>query len=194
MTVELIVSSILKLSNTRSNDNVHNVGPESAGVSRAGTSRLNHIENTATPRLDTSRLNQIVKELENIQTFESSMDATRKALNENHKSEINRIMEKQKQESNDFENNCAIKIKRKKELVDELQDLQTPFTPTPSAPECPICLESMSPPTQIFNCPNGHLVCGLCKPRVPTCNLCRKDYMGRATAMEQMLRDIFKTK
>jgi len=178
----------------RSSDDVHNVGPENAGVHRAGTSRLNHIENTATPRLDTSRLNQIAMELENIQTFESSMDASRKALNENHKSEINRIKAKQKQESNDFENNCATKIKRKKELVDELQGLQTPFTPPPSAPECPICLESMSPPTQIFNCPNGHLVCGLCKPRVPTCNLCRMDYMGRATAMEQMLRDIFKTK
>merc|ERR1712098_571685 len=51
-------------------------------------------------------------------------------------------------------------------------------------PSCPICLESMvSPPIRIFNCGNGHLICSICKPKA-------KD-TGRATAVEQMIREVF---
>jgi len=64
------------------------------------------------------------------------------------------------------------------------------------APECPVCLERMAPPTQIFQCRNGHLVCGACRPGLqpPICPECRADLtgMGRATAMEQFLRTIFR--
>ena len=59
------------------------------------------------------------------------------------------------------------------------------------APECPICLELMLPPTKIFTCSNGHLVCGPCKEKVAQCSICMKPVMGRATAMEQMLRTLF---
>ena len=38
--------------------------------------------------------------------------------------------------------------------------------PPPPAPDCPICFESMTPPTRIFQCGNGHLVCGACKPKL----------------------------
>ena len=38
--------------------------------------------------------------------------------------------------------------------------------PPPPAPDCPICFESMTPPTRIFQCGNGHLVCGGCKPKL----------------------------
>ena len=40
-----------------------------------------------------------------------------------------------------------------------------PPTPPP-APDCPICFEPMTPPTRIFQCGNGHLVCGGCKPKL----------------------------
>ena len=58
----------------------------------------------------------------------------------------------------------------------------------PPAPECPVCLESLAPPVRLYNCPDGHLVCGNCRPRVDNCGLCRKPMQGRATAMEQYLR------
>jgi len=58
-------------------------------------------------------------------------------------------------------------------------------------PSCPICLESMvSPPIRIFNCGNGHLICSICKPKVKEC-YCKAKYTGRATAVEQMIREVF---
>jgi len=84
---------------------------------------------------------------------------------------------------------CSEHEKTKKSLHYELQKrLGTP--PTASLlPSCPVCLETMKPPHQIFTCANGHLICSSCKPRVPNC-FCQAMYMGRATAMEQMVRTI----
>ena len=66
--------------------------------------------------------------------------------------------------------------------------------PPPSLiPECPACYEEMSPPRQIFTCGNGHLICSYCKPHIRDnrcINRCRSSYEGRATAMEQMVRQI----
>ena len=59
-------------------------------------------------------------------------------------------------------------------------------------PECPECLVKMAPPLQIFNCSNGHLICNLCKPRIPgnlCITLCQGSYTGRAAAVEQMVRN-----
>ena len=38
--------------------------------------------------------------------------------------------------------------------------------PPPPAPDCPICYEPMVPPTRIFQCGAGHLVCGGCRPKI----------------------------
>ena len=40
--------------------------------------------------------------------------------------------------------------------------------------ECPLCLEASEPP--IFMCPESHLVCAHCKPRVEKCPECRTPY------------------
>ena len=58
--------------------------------------------------------------------------------------------------------------------------------------ECPICLEDMAPPTQIFQCQSGHLVCGTCHPRLSTCSCCKREFMGRAIGMEQFIRTLHK--
>ena len=58
--------------------------------------------------------------------------------------------------------------------------------------ECPICLEDMAPPTQIFQCQSGHLVCGTCHPRLSTCSCCKRKFMGRAIGMEQFIRSLHK--
>jgi len=40
--------------------------------------------------------------------------------------------------------------------------------------ECPVCMEIVIPP--VFNCGNGHIICGLCHPRVPKCGLCASNF------------------
>ena len=41
--------------------------------------------------------------------------------------------------------------------------------------ECPVCYEVMSPPSRIFQCNNGHLICEECKchSEIRTCPTCR---------------------
>jgi len=63
-------------------------------------------------------------------------------------------------------------------------------------PECPVCYERMNPPMQIYTCGNGHVICSVCKEKVKETgnnmciNCCGAVYTGRATAMEQMIRQI----
>ena len=82
-------------------------------------------ENVITPRVDVYSLNQIGREIEKIQVFESGMEAKRKVLKESHRTEMNTIMEKQKKENNEWD----VKILKKKELVNEIQGILTPLTP-----------------------------------------------------------------
>jgi len=64
----------------------------------------------------------------------------------------------------------------------------------PAAPECPVCLDQMVPPTRILQCTNGHLTCETCKSKMrnPLCPECRKAFIGRAFGMENFLQDLFK--
>ena len=41
--------------------------------------------------------------------------------------------------------------------------------------ECSVCLDEMRPPTKIFQCRNGHVMCEACKnhTEVSTCPTCR---------------------
>eukprot|EP00092_Neocalanus_flemingeri_P014089 GFUD01015198.1.p1 GENE.GFUD01015198.1~~GFUD01015198.1.p1 ORF type:complete len:371 (-),score=72.03 GFUD01015198.1:305-1417(-) len=64
-------------------------------------------------------------------------------------------------------------------------------------PTCTVCWEALTPPKRIFQCTNGHLVCGVCQ-RQPQlqgkgCPTCRQPMIGRATAMEQFLADLHKS-
>ena len=66
-----------------------------------------------------------------------------------------------------------------------------PLAPSSLIPECPVCMDELRPPLQIFTCGNGHLICSICLPRVTTNRcLCQAMYTGRATAMEQIIRHI----
>jgi len=62
--------------------------------------------------------------------------------------------------------------------------------------ECPICLEICKPPTQVWQCPEGHILCGSCaaKPEVLICPQCRVKLAGRLSrgrVLEEMARKIF---
>jgi len=63
----------------------------------------------------------------------------------------------------------------------------------PEAPECPVCFERMAPPTRIFQCRNGHLVCEACRSQLSPCICprCREGIVGRATDTEDMIRSLF---
>ena len=60
---------------------------------------------------------------------------------------------------------------------------------TEEVPECPICLESLSPPRHIYQCLEGHLVCGDCRGKVAACSECRHEagYQARNRALEQII-------
>merc|ERR1719222_566789 len=62
----------------------------------------------------------------------------------------------------------------------------------PTAPECPVCLERMMPPTKIFGCINGHHICETCKSGLNPllCPKCRKTITGRASDMENFLKEL----
>jgi len=42
--------------------------------------------------------------------------------------------------------------------------------------ECPVCLETAIAP--IFSCPESHVICSTCRPKVSKCPECRVTYKG----------------
>jgi len=72
--------------------------------------------------------------------------------------------------------------------------------------ECPICMEVMAPPSRIWQCKVGHVICEPCKERVrqqtggaatglsicPTCKTA--PFIGRNLALERISRSLFATK
>ena len=57
-------------------------------------------------------------------------------------------------------------------------------------PECPVCYERFTGQSQVFQCQQGHFVCGTCRPRVHTCPVCRGNMMGRCNGFEQFLQSL----
>ena len=57
-------------------------------------------------------------------------------------------------------------------------------------PECPVCLIQFRGETRVFQCTEGHFICGDCDPRVVNCPVCREDMMGRAHDFERFLQDL----
>jgi len=71
------------------------------------------------------------------------------------------------------------------------EEMGTPHTNNrPEVPECPVCFNEMVPPTRIFQCRDGHLVCETCKVGLAPCICpeCRQEVTGRATGVEKLLR------
>jgi len=112
-----------------------------------------------------------------------------------HEEETGRLSEKQRKEVEELDRMMRENGERRSDLERRMQArMRTPANATPNVPECPVCLEEMNPPTEIFNCRNGHLICGECRPNVANnmCTTCRVvEYTGRATAVEQMIRQMF---
>ena len=176
-----------------------------------------------TRNLEKTRGQKLKDIAENILLLENSLEAEEKSLEVNHEKETcelnksieevnERLEEKQKQKREVFsqiqtqrrkdlaerQNDSKILLQQgyKKKMTDIEEKLALTFPTTkasPPTPECPVCLDPMAPPARIFSCPNGHLVCEICKEKMEKviCALCYEPIMGRATAMEQMLRTLY---
>lgn len=70
-------------------------------------------------------------------------------------------------------------------LIDLLQPKKDVKTITLASLEkdydCPVCFEYMCPPSQIYTCHNGHLLCSFCLSSLPKkiCPQCRDDFAVR---------------
>ena len=58
------------------------------------------------------------------------------------------------------------KVNKEEEEEDKHVEREKTAQTVPPPPDCPICYETMTPPTRIFQCGAGHLVCGACKPKL----------------------------
>ena len=111
-----------------------------------------------------------------------------------HETEMKELKKVQKTENVKHleEDDVMKKLKsQKKELNQYLAKLTTkPETP---CPECPVCYDSMKPPTRILQCVSGHLVCVECAGKMEKfiCPTCKQEISGRATAMERFLRTLY---
>jgi hypothetical protein len=126
----------------------------------------------------------------NLKNLQKKLEKEKMKFSEHQGQAKNDMVEKHKTESSKLNDDYNLDMKC---LEEDMQTLFTAPKPaaTPPTPECPVCLEAMPPPTQIFNCLNGHLECGPCKEKVTKCSICKEPVIGRATAMEQMLRTIY---
>ena len=60
--------------------------------------------------------------------------------------------------------------------------------------ECPVCLNVMLPPVNIYQCSSGHCVCAKCQGEgVKFCPTCRNPIVGRAHNMENIAQLLFKS-
>ena len=75
----------------------------------------------------------------------------------------------------------------------EVESLKRKLPAPISVPECPICMDEMTPPTKIVQCLKGHKICEPCSQReeVMFCpGHCKTGFMGRDLGMEAFVLKI----
>jgi len=140
-----------------------------------------------------------------VQKQSKEMKMTIKLLQKKHKSQVDELelirsqrvremVAHRDEEMLENENYYSQNKRRKVEMKEELHSRLSSIMPNPASliPECYVCLEAMKPPLEILNCTNGHLICSTCYPmlQVKVCGQCNGAITGKATAMEQMVRQI----
>jgi len=143
------------------------------------------------------------------QNQSKEMKTTMKLLRKKHKTQVDELELIRSQRIRDIvalrdkemlenENYYSQNKRRKIEMKEELHSRLSSILPNPTSfiPECYVCLEVMKPPLEILNCTNGHLICSTCYPmlQVKVCGQCNGAITGKATAMEQMVRQILDVK
>ena len=106
------------------------------------------------------------------------------------------MKERHLQEKNNADKKAARRLKEAEDFIENVntfsakersqEDLRQHL-------ECPVCYREMKPALQIWQCAQGHAVCGGCysRPEVRKCPTCRQGIVGRATTMEKISATLF---
>jgi len=134
-----------------------------------------------------------------------TQDLERKALDEKHQGEKSKLEGLLRMEVGNDEEELVHMKKTIDHMVNDLEnfDPETGSSMNDKAKikdameslTCPICMELMKPPVQIWMCPASHIVCEACKHQLvgQACPSCRtKRVTLRALIVEQFARTIFK--
>eukprot|EP00092_Neocalanus_flemingeri_P036005 GFUD01039204.1.p1 GENE.GFUD01039204.1~~GFUD01039204.1.p1 ORF type:complete len:586 (-),score=215.93 GFUD01039204.1:142-1899(-) len=155
--------------------------------------RLAELEEDETKSLET-RLK------ENKQNLEKTKTDYRKQR-ESARAEIFKLEQKIKVLQTEEEKKCfelekeidkltsEIDIKKRGDRPEKNKDIE-------SCLECPVCLDVCKPPLQVWQCPEGHIICGSCvdRPELRVCPQCRISLTGqlsRNRALEDLARKTF---
>merc|ERR1719369_864509 len=101
-------------------------------------------------------------------------------LEERHIQEMSEVKESLKKEKMENEQLVSEINQNIKQLNGDLEndDTKGDVKAARMELECPVCLEEMCPPTSIWQCSTGHVLCQTCRYKVKTCPSCRKRFMG----------------
>ena len=154
-------------------------------------------ENTRSQNALRSKLEQDEKEFELRQKeealqFEKKKKEDKKAFLEGRKRQQLRQqqdMAKRLREGDDFIKNIKPRSKSENNLERENQKIEIM-----RLLECRVCFNEMIPPIHIWQCPQGHPVCGTCHHKIPSlndrnvkpCPTCRQEIVGRANTLEKI--------
>ena len=154
-------------------------------------------ENTRSQNALRSKLEQDEKEFELRQKeealqFEKKQKEDKKAFIEGRKRQQLRQqqdMAKRLREGDDFIKNIKPRSKSENNLERENQKIEIM-----RLLECRVCFNEMVPPIYIWQCPQGHPVCGTCHHKIPSlqdrnvkpCPTCRQEIVGRANTLEKI--------
>ena len=77
-------------------------------------------------------------------------------------------------------------------ILNSGQNITKPPPTSPKIPECYVCFEEMKPPLRIKSCTEGHALCEQCLERMKPkrCGQCKSVSFGRATTLEQFIKNI----
>jgi len=90
-------------------------------------------------------------------------------------------------DTQDKDGNYPENIARKKDLREILDQMWSSGNSQASI-NCPVCQEKLAKNTEIFQCRQGHFVCGQC--RHMGCPTCQEEIVGRAFGFESFLKQM----
>jgi len=155
--------------------------------------RLAELEEDETKSLET----RLKEKKQNLEKTRSDFRQQREVA----RSEILKLEQKIKVLQTEEEKKCLEFEKEIEKLSAEIENKKRGEKPEKnrdivSCLECPVCLEVCKPPLQVWQCPEGHIICGSCvdRPELRVCPQCRISLTGqlsRNRALEDLARKTY---
>jgi len=155
--------------------------------------RLAELEEGETKSLET----RLKEKKQNLEKIKSDYRKQREAA----RAEIFKLEQKIKLLQSEEDKKCVDLEKEIEHLAAEIANKKRGDRPEKnkdieSCLECPVCLDVCKPPLQVWQCPEGHIICGSCvdRPELRVCPQCRISLTGqlsRNRALEDLARKTF---